>query len=84
MKNFSHKITRQFGNIWHGNLTPTEILALVDAGIRPRNEHDKAVIEHAKERMKAGNSEPWNFYFAFNKKAFATLGIHSDPHNRLK
>lgn len=46
---------------WTGYLTPSEILALVDAGAIPVNE--PAHIEWIKKKVARGESRPTYFYF---------------------
>jgi len=54
------KISHMYGKIWGGRLTPSEIFALIDAGVTPRTGQ---AIDYIKERKDHGNCKPSWFYF---------------------
>lgn len=51
------------GREWGGCLTAVEILALVDAGAKPRSDWNQKSVERAKEAKKAGKAFNTWFYF---------------------
>lgn len=51
-------------HVWTGCLLPVEILALVEAGVQPRQEYD---VTYAQRDKEAGVCQPHWFYFVPRK-----------------
>lgn len=57
------KIKQTNGNEWGGYLTPSEILALLEAGADSTYSRRKRDIQECKQRLEAGQNNPWWWYF---------------------
>lgn len=61
------KIIHMSGRQWGGYLTPAEIVLLFKLGARSDGGGTFNSLDHAKARVKAGNSSPYWFYFTIGE-----------------
>jgi hypothetical protein len=64
------KCQHRVRNAWHGYLTPSEYLALLENGAKPDVGRD---ADWAKERAASGDSNPCWVYFTVGRKLQAML-----------
>lgn len=69
LKSAIRKCQHLEGRVWHGYLTPIEILNLNDLGIRCNVDHiHDGIIKHCIMQKRNGIATPSWFYFIANKK----------------
>lgn len=61
----ARKIKRHYKRTWCGCLTPSEILALIAAGVRPN--YSESDVDRFKELQAKGDCSPRWFYFELGK-----------------